>query len=165
MRRAVWSASVVVIAALLAVPAVSQDAAPSFDVGLSAGLLLVPDAGSLPTLGGGFGVSLSDKMEVRASYWRAGISFLGVSIMTIDVFDLALAYDMAPEKALGFYAFAGGAYLLAGALGEGIGGIAVTAGFGVRAQPLESIRLYVEYRPLIRSGILHVVQVGASYQF
>lgn len=149
---------------MLAAPAVSQKA-PSFDVGLSLGLLLMPDVGSLPTVGGGFGVSMSDNMDLRISYWRGGISFLGVNIVTIDVFDLTLVYDMTPKSMMGFYLFGGGAYVLAAAMGQGTGGVALTVGFGVRAQPIESVRLYAEYRPLIRSGILHVVQIGALFLF
>ena len=165
MHRAYGIILVVLIVSMLAVPAVSQEKAPSFDVGLSVGLLIMPNVGSLPTMGGGFGVPLVDNMSIRASYWRTGISLLGVSIMTVDVFDLTLMYDMAPKSTIGFYVFGGGAYLLAGVMGQGVGGFALTAGFGVHAQPIKSVHLYAEYCPLIRNEILHVVQIGASFLF
>jgi hypothetical protein len=148
---------------VLAIPAVAQQT--SFDVGLSFGLLLIPDAGSMATVGGAFGVSISDSVEFRISYWRASMSFLGITIMSIDVFDAALVLDLAPSSPVGIYVFGGGAYLLAGVLGEGIGGAAITAGLGLRAEPTESVKIYVEYRPLIKYDILHVVQVGASIAF
>lgn len=102
---------------------------------------------------------------LRASYWHAGISFLGVSLISIDVFDVALVFDMSPAERFGFYAMGGAGFLLAGLLGEGASGILASAGLGLRVSPVEMVKVYLEYRPMIRNSILHTIQAGVSLVF
>lgn len=145
-------------------PTTGQDAA-GLDVGLSFGLLIFPEVGSMSTVGGSFGFAVSDTVAFRIAYWRAGLSILGISIFSINVFDAAILIDLLPGSPVGIYVFGGGAYLFADLFGEGGGGAAFTAGLGLRATPTESLRVYVEYRPVIKYEVLHVVQVGASILF
>jgi len=141
-----------------------QDAS-AIELGGFTGLLWFSDTGTLSELGATMGYSISRQFAFTVSYWHAGVSFLGMEILGIDAVDAVLTFDFSPDKRFGFYVLGGLGYLLAGMGGEGIDGIMVTTGAGLRIRPLSTVKIYAEYRPLIRFGVLHTIRAGISMYF
>jgi len=157
----------VLILSLAMLTSFTQEApdSTSVQIAVATGLMWFPDIESLSTVGGFIGFSLGPQISARLSYWHAGISFLGISLLSIDAFDLSVVFDIMAGSRFAFYATAGAGYLLAGAAGQGISGFMASAGLGLRISPDEMLDLYVEYRPLIRNGVLHTIQGGIALVF
>ena len=164
-----WRVSLVVFAllAIVLLPALGEEEldSSSVEVGAAFGLMWFPDIEPLSTVGGAMGFSVTPQLSFKASYWNAGISFLGVSLISINVFDISLVLDTSPAERFGFYVVGGGGLLLAGLLGEGGSALYASAGLGLRVSPVEMVKIHLEYRALIRNSILHTIQVGVSGVF
>jgi len=152
---------------LLSVAAGAQIAADgsSIELGMSFGLMWLEDIEPMSTVGGVVGISMTPELAIRASYWHAGISFLGISLLSVDAFDLTLVVNLSAGLRYSFYAMGGAGFLLAGALGESISGFLASAGLGLRVSPIDMLSVFVEYKPLIRNGVIHVIQAGISLAF
>jgi hypothetical protein len=169
----VWALIVVlVMAVVLIVQAdiavaqtdVQQSGTTVFGVGASVGMWLIPDY-TLYALGAVAGVSLTPGIGIRAGFQHAGIGIFGVQLLTIDIFDVNAVFDLFPKDRFGVYFLGGGAFVLASALGTGARGVGITAGAGVRLDPIESLKIFCEYRGIVRASILHIVQAGICFSF
>lgn len=165
MRKTVLAIALIVAVSAGACFSQEQEGGPSITVGAAAGLMWFPETESLSTLGAAIGFSLTPPLAINVSYWHAGISFLGVSLLSVDVFDISLQVDLSHAERFGIYLAGGGSFVLAGSLGEGISGIAGSAALGLRVSPADILRVFIEYHPLIRNGLLHVIQGGISLVF
>lgn len=137
----------------------------TIDLGASAGLLWFPGTQSLYTTGVFMGVGLGPGVSTRISYNHAGISLLGFEILGLNILDVEGLLDIAPESRFSLYGFAGGGYVLAGVLGEAMSGAFLSGGIGLRATPVNSFGIYVQYRAHVKNGIMHSMDAGISIRF
>ena len=141
--------------------------APSrgIELGVTGGLVLPPGIQALPTIGVSAGVSLSDLVSLKFGYSHAGISLLGTELASIDFFDLAILLETSWREPFGIYGFGGGSHVLAGALGESIGGAVLLGGLGIRLSPADFMNIRLGYVARVRNGVIHVVEAGISFRF
>jgi hypothetical protein len=147
--------------------AVSPVVQSSFELGGFAGMIILPDASlsSLTTFGIRGGAFVTPRIEVGMAFSRAGISFLGVQLASINLFDGFASVDLMPTRQFGVLLRLGGSYILAEALGEGAGGFALLAGFGLRISPLDMIDFVAQYNARLRNGLLSTIEAGIRIRF
>jgi len=95
----------------------------NIELGGFAGMLFFSDSDlpSFATFGIAGGAYISPGVEIGLAYSRAGISFFGIELMSINLFDAFVSVDLSPAERFGILLRLGGSYLQVNALGEGIG--------------------------------------------
>jgi len=145
--------------------AVASAPSRGIEFGVTGGLLLLPGIQALPTIGVSAGVRLSDLTYLQFGYSHAGISLFGTELASVDFFDLAILLETSWREPFGIYGFGGGSYVLAGALGESIGGAAILGGLGIRLSPADFMNIRLGYVARIRAGVIHFAEAGISFRF
>lgn len=142
---------------------------PQANIGLAGtiGMLFFGDTDlpSFTTFGVSGGAYLRPGVEIGIAYSRAGISFLGIELMSINLFDVYLGADLSPAERFGILLRLGGCYLQANALGEGIGGLVVLAGAGLRISPIEMVDIFALYNARFRNDLLNSIEAGIRVRF
>lgn len=171
-KRGISLAIVISVCCFMALPVCAQEQMPNFgtsSVGLggSVGMLFFGDTDlpSFTTFGVSGGAYLRPGVEIGIAYSRAGISFLGIELMSINLFDVYLGADLSPAERFGILLRLGGCYLQANALGEGIGGLVVLAGAGLRLSPIEMVDIFALYNARFRNDLLNSIEAGIRVRF
>jgi len=170
-KHAIYSSVVVLLVLCLAFACSGQEAGSTsesnIELGASVGMLIFSgtDIPSFTTFGINGGGYVRPGVEIGLAYSRAGISFLGIELMSINLFDGFVGVDLSPANRFGVLLRLGGSYLQANALGEGVGGMTALAGLGLRISPIDMMDIFAQYTARFRSGLLSTIEAGIKFRF
>jgi hypothetical protein len=155
----------IILAGVVVTAQETAEAEARIELGATIGLLWFTDTPQMTTVGAVLAIPVASGLTMRISGSRTAIELFGVELLSITVASASLCLDLSAQDRLGLYVLGGGSYLLASALGEGISGIAANAGIGLRVTPTPTLKLFVEYCPLIKYGVMHAARIGVSVLF
>jgi len=139
----------------------------NIELGGFAGMLFFSDSDlpSFATFGIAGGAYISPGVEIGLAYSRAGISFFGIELMSINLFDAFVSVDLSPAERFGILLRLGGSYLQVNALGEGIGGMVALAGLGLRISPIDMMDVFAQYSARFKNGLISTIEAGIRVRF
>lgn len=171
-KFAMYLSVIVLLCLYIVLPGYGQEPGPAaahsnIELGGFAGMLLFPDSDlpSFATFGVTGGAYIRSGVEIGLAYSRAGISFFGLELMSINLFDAFVSIDLSPAKRFGVLLRLGGSYLQANALGEGVGGLLLLAGVGFRISPIEMMDLFAQYNARFKYGLISTFEAGIRFRF
>jgi len=148
---------------------VSQQTSPTssgIELGASLGLIRFPGIASLRTMGAFASMGLKDNIALKVAYSHAGVALLGFELLGIDFLEASLVLDVAPTRPFGAFVMGGGTYILTtSALEEGVSGVVILAGAGIRLTPVEFMTIRVGYVARIKYGVFHGAVAEVSIRF